>query len=72
MNRPFPGQPFHYSAARCAKEGIMASRIEELGKQYGLVLALLVTCVLWMLPTSETMNLVQHKLLVVFAGMVVL
>ncbi|HIU16824.1 MAG TPA: DASS family sodium-coupled anion symporter [Candidatus Avidesulfovibrio excrementigallinarum] len=50
----------------------MANRFEELGKKYGNIIAVAVFFLVWLLPTPEGMTLVQHKLLAIFAGAVVL
>ena len=50
----------------------MASKFEEAGKKYGLILSIIVGLFVWMLPTPESMTIVQHKLLTIFAGSVVL
>ncbi len=50
----------------------MANRFEELGKKYGNLIAVAVFLLVWLLPTPEGMTLVQHKLLAIFAGAVVL
>lgn len=50
----------------------MANKFEELGKNYGLICSILVGVIVWLLPTPESMTIVQHKLLSIFAGAVVL
>ncbi len=50
----------------------MANKFEEYGKKYGNYIALAVALIVWMLPTPESMNITQHKLLTIFAGSVVL
>lgn len=49
-----------------------ANKFEELGKNYGLLCGILVGVLVWLLPTPESMTIVQHKLLSIFAGAVVL
>lgn len=41
-------------------------------KKYGLAVAVIVGILIWVLPTPDGMNLTQHKLLSLFAGLVVL
>lgn len=50
----------------------MAQNFEYYGKKYGNFVALAVALLVWLLPTPEGMNIVQHKLLTIFAGSVVL
>lgn len=50
----------------------MANKFEELGKNYGLICGIIVGVLVWLLPTPESMTIVQHKLLSIFAGAVVL
>lgn len=50
----------------------MASKFEDAGKKYGFMLGILVGLLIWMLPTPESMTIVQHKLLSIFGGAVVL
>lgn len=50
----------------------MANKFEELGKNYGLLCSILIGVAVWCLPTPESMTIVQHKLLSIFAGAVVL
>ena len=45
---------------------------EQWGKKYGLVLSVLVFFLIWALPTPAGMSLVQHKLLAIFGGAVVM
>lgn len=45
---------------------------EVWGKKYGLILAILVGVAVWALPTPQGLSIVQHKLLSIFAGAVVL
>ncbi|MCD7098621.1 DASS family sodium-coupled anion symporter [Stenotrophomonas sp. MMGLT7] len=42
------------------------------GRKYGLLLAVLVLLAVWLLPTPEGMQPVQHQMLAIFCGMVVL
>lgn len=55
-------------------EGVenMANKFEEAGKKYGTIIAVVVGLLVWLLPTPEGMTIVQHKLLSIFAGAVVL
>lgn len=50
----------------------MANKFEELGRNYGLICGIIVGVLVWLLPTPESMTIVQHKLLSIFAGAVVL
>ncbi len=50
----------------------MANSFETWGKKYGLLLAIIVSIVIWFLPIPETMTITQHKLLTIFGGAVVL
>ncbi len=50
----------------------MANKFEDFGKKYGLILSILVGLLIWMLPTPASMTLVQHKLLTIFGGAVIL
>lgn len=50
----------------------MSSKFELWGKKYGLILSVLVALLVWFLPMPQGMNLVQHKLLTIFAGAVAL
>lgn len=50
----------------------MANNFEEFGKKYGNYIALAVFLLVWLLPTPETMNITQHKLLAIFSGAIVL
>jgi sodium-dependent dicarboxylate transporter 2/3/5 len=45
---------------------------DSAAKRYGLIIAILVGVCIWILPTPDGMNLTQHKLLSLFAGLVVL
>lgn len=45
--------------------------IEEWGRKYGLILAIFIGVAVWCIPTPVGMNIVQHKLLSIFAGAVV-
>lgn len=45
---------------------------DAFGKKYGLILAILVGALIWMMPTPDGMNLTQHKLLTTFGALVVL
>ena len=45
---------------------------EQWGKKYGLILSVVVFFLIWALPTPAGMNLVQHKLLAIFGGAIVL
>src|SRR5664280_1589881 len=45
---------------------------ETWGKKYGLVIALVLGILIWLLPTPAGMTLTQHKLLTLFAVSVVL
>lgn len=44
---------------------------ERWGKQYGLILSILVGLVIWFMPMPADMNITQHKLLSIFAGAIV-
>lgn len=50
----------------------MTKNFEYYGKKYGNFVALAVAIIIWLLPTPEGMNIIQHKLLTIFAGSVVL
>ncbi|HWR31526.1 MAG TPA: DASS family sodium-coupled anion symporter [Negativicutes bacterium] len=45
---------------------------EQWGKKYGAILSVLVFFAIWALPTPEGMTVVQHKLLSIFGGAIVL
>jgi len=47
------------------------SGFELWGKRYGLFLAIIVGLIVWFMPVPGDMNIVQHKLLSIFAGAVV-
>jgi solute carrier family 13 (sodium-dependent dicarboxylate transporter), member 2/3/5 len=51
---------------------VLAKGFEALGKQYGLGLALIIGLIIWFLPVPAAMSVVQHKLLSIFGGAVVL
>lgn len=53
------------------KAGASTSVIEEWGRRYGLIAAILVGLAIWGLPAPATMTVTQHKLLAVFGGAVV-
>lgn len=50
----------------------MVNKFEEYGKKYGNIIALMVALVVWIIPTPDGMSLIQHKLLTIFSGAVVL
>ncbi len=50
----------------------MANKFEEVGKKYGLIAGIIVGVLIWLLPTPAGMTVVQHKLLSIFGGAVVL
>lgn len=45
---------------------------EQWGKKYGLVLSVLVFFLIWALPTPVGMKVVQHKLLAIFGGAIIM
>lgn len=51
--------------------GANMSAIEEWGRRYGLIAAILVGLAIWAMPTPATMTVAQHKLLAIFGGAVV-
>lgn len=50
----------------------MANAFETWGKKYGLILGFVVGLIIWFAPMPAGMTVVQHKLLTVFGGAVVL
>ena len=49
----------------------MADKSESWGKKYGLILAIIVGILIWLIPTPAGMTVTQHKLLSIFGGAVV-
>lgn len=50
----------------------MATKVEQWGRKNGLVLGIVIGLLIWLLPTPESMTIIQHKLLAIFGGAVVL
>lgn len=53
------------------KASTNTSAMEEWGRKYGLIAAILVGLAIWAIPTPATMTVTQHKLLAIFGGAVV-
>lgn len=65
--------PHGVGMAQVSVPGIrQESAFESWGKKYGLVIALALGILIWLLPTPAGMTLTQHKLLTIFAVAVVL